>query len=319
MCNAGACSDEHDQTIKSAALGGDHIVLCTQAGTVLSAGLDNFGQSSGRKTSNNFSIQRMHNRAATDLRPAICKRQAGRGRGLPLPGFVGRRPRLGLGRQHGRAGGRRRLVEVFGAVPCGGPGRPRGPPLGQRNARGHGAGGGARGRGGAPLCGRHGGTGGGLLCWGSNKHGQCGSAPGTSVPEPTLVGSLGGLCVVHASAGLGHTAACTDSGSVYCWGWNSNGQLGYPGEGIGHIDWQPALVEGRELDEEHVRKVACGSRHTVALCTSGRAYGWGWNEHGQLGLGRSSACQGSASLINVPLTVSDVACGQWHTLLVTDG
>mmetsp|Transcript_21428 Transcript_21428/g.51113 ORF Transcript_21428/g.51113 Transcript_21428/m.51113 type:complete len:241 (+) Transcript_21428:742-1464(+) len=157
MCNAGACSDEHDQTIKSAALGGDHIVLCTQAGTVLSAGLDNFGQSSGRKTSNNFSIQRMHNRAATDLRPAICKRQAGRGRGLPLPGFVGRRPRLGLGRQHGRAGGRRRLVEVFGAVPCGGPGRPRGPPLGQRNARGHGAGGGARGRGGAPLCGRHGG------------------------------------------------------------------------------------------------------------------------------------------------------------------
>uniref|UniRef100_A0A061RUZ4 Ultraviolet-b receptor uvr8 n=2 Tax=Tetraselmis sp. GSL018 TaxID=582737 RepID=A0A061RUZ4_9CHLO len=313
MCNAGACSDEHDQTIKSAALGGDHIVLCTQAGTVLSAGLDNFGQSSGRKTSNKGCTIAL--RPTCGLQSVSVKLVAA-GDCHCLALSVDGRVWAWGGNMDGQvgAGG---LSRSLGPSLVAGPGAPAGRPSGSATP-------GATGQAVAHVAAgaRHSvavTAGGGLLCWGSNKHGQCGSAPGTSVPEPTLVGSLGGLCVVHASAGLGHTAACTDSGSVYCWGWNSNGQLGYPGEGIGHIDWQPALVEGRELDEEHVRKVACGSRHTVALCTSGRAYGWGWNEHGQLGLGRSSACQGSASLINVPLTVSDVACGQWHTLLVTDG
>ena len=64
--------------------------------------------------------------------------------------------------------------------------------------------------------------------------------------------ALGGLKVVGVAAGLAHTVACTDSGDVYSWGWNADGQLGL-GDDSGRAE--PELVSDAALERENVEQV----------------------------------------------------------------
>eukprot|EP00884_Botryococcus_braunii_P023427 jgi/Botrbrau1/9769/Bobra.85_1s0017.2 len=107
------------------------------------------------------------------------------------------------------------------------------------------------------------------------------SQPLPCMPVPCCVAQLSGLDVCGVAAGLAHSAVCTESGAVYCWGWNSEGQLG-----LGHKQSSclPQLVEEALLDQEHIVKVCCGARHTLVLTQSGKAFAWGWGGYGQLGL-----------------------------------
>lgn len=67
-----------------------------------------------------------------------------------------------------------------------------------------------------------------------------------------LAEALGGLKVVGVAAGLAHTVACTDSGDVYSWGWNADGQLGL-GNDCGRAE--PELVSDAALEDEHIEQV----------------------------------------------------------------
>lgn len=63
------------------------------------------------------------------------------------------------------------------------------------------------------------------------------------------------LQVVGIAAGLAHTVACTDSGAVFAWGWNSDGQLGL---GDDRNRSQPELVAAAMLEDVDVNKVCLG-------------------------------------------------------------
>jgi alpha-tubulin suppressor-like RCC1 family protein len=78
---------------------------------------------------------------------------------------------------------------------------------------------------------------------------------------------------MHFSIALG------ESGHVYAWGWNGQGQLGLDDTGDRA---RATCVPG--LDQ--VRSIAAGQTHAVAL-TAGGLVGWGDNSGGQIGaLGR---------------------------------
>ncbi|XP_054788733.1 uncharacterized protein LOC129294410 isoform X2 [Prosopis cineraria] len=78
-----------------------------------------------------------------------------------------------------------------------------------------------------------------------------------------------------------------------------------------------------------VVKVACGNEHVVALVTAGESYvgddlvcySWGNNNHGQLGLGdresRSNPEVIKAFDQESPWAIYEVACGAFHTALLT--
>jgi len=79
-------------------------------------------------------------------------------------------------------------------------------------------------------------TGNTVYCWGSNDGGQLGGdAPETCQPGGSTttvpcshrpVALFGALSFATISAGSHHTCALTTGQVAYCWGYNSNGQLG---------------------------------------------------------------------------------------------
>jgi alpha-tubulin suppressor-like RCC1 family protein len=82
---------------------------------------------------------------------------------------------------------------------------------------------------------------------------------------------------------------------------------------------QPQLLEDAALASESVVKVAAGSRHSLLLCASGKAYACGWGSFGQLGTGRFASSRTPAAVaVPAGAKVVDVAAGWWHSLIVTE-
>uniref|UniRef100_A0A915PMK7 Uncharacterized protein n=1 Tax=Setaria digitata TaxID=48799 RepID=A0A915PMK7_9BILA len=66
---------------------------------------------------------------------------------------------------------------------------------------------------------------GAVYSMGTGSHGELGHASLESEQQPRLIERLDGLVVVQVACGGWHSAALTDNGDVYLWGWNKYGQL----------------------------------------------------------------------------------------------
>jgi len=124
-------------------------------------------------------------------------------------------------------------------------------------------------------------------------------------------------CGTTITAGVAHTCALTNTGTVLCWGSNEFGQLG--NGGTTNIA-SPVQVVG--LASSAV-SIAAGSESTCALTSLGTVWCWGDNSHGQLGNGTFAQStvpvQVMASTGSAPLTdVARIAAGQSHTCAVTN-
>jgi len=115
--------------------------------------------------------------------------------------------------------------------------------------------------------------------WGNNSHHQLGdlTQPDSFAPVP-IHGLPPGI--VQVAAGGSHGAAVAADGSVWTWGSNYIGQLGYPtpGEDSSPTPHQVPGLSG-------VKQVAAGVDFTVALRSNGEVWTWGANNYGQLGDG----------------------------------
>jgi len=126
------------------------------------------------------------------------------------------------------------------------------------------------------------------LCWGRNDQGQAGSPTTASCAQgnfggipcnPTPMPVSGQLKFVTVAAGLRHACGVTLDGKAYCWGRNTNGELG---SGVVGTNIQaPALVRGTV----RFRRVSAGDEHSCGEGTDGQLYCWGSNAWGQLGTG----------------------------------
>ena len=125
-----------------------------------------------------------------------------------------------------------------------------------------------------------------LWCWGGNSTGQLGNQ---TVPAALHSKSSGLLSIVgvwtEVSAGQKHTCAIASDKALWCWGDNSQGQLGTGNTTQAIV---PAAISSTGLTWEHV---AAGLTHTCALATGGTLWCWGSNSDGQLGIGRGETRQ----------------------------
>ena len=122
-------------------------------------------------------------------------------------------------------------------------------------------------------------------CWGHNPYGQLGS--GVTGPDTCFAGVAcstipvpvaGSMRFSTVSAGQDHACAVTTGARIYCWGLNPFGQVGDGTTGNARLAPVPVAREVR------FSRVDAGNYHTCALTPQHRAYCWGENSYGQLGI-----------------------------------
>jgi alpha-tubulin suppressor-like RCC1 family protein len=133
---------------------------------------------------------------------------------------------------------------------------------------------------------------GSIQCWGYNGEGQLGnnSTVNSSIPV-TVSGITTATAIAMGSNAIGVSSSCAllEGGSVVCWGYNGDNELG---NGTAVDSWVPVPVSG--ISNATAISTSC------AVLAGGTVKCWGNNNYGELGSGSTAA--GSS----VPVTVSGI-------------
>jgi alpha-tubulin suppressor-like RCC1 family protein len=125
-------------------------------------------------------------------------------------------------------------------------------------------------------------------CWGSNSNGQLGNGNkiDSNVPVAVNMAGLSGKTVKQISLGSGSACIITNDNLPYCWGSNSNGQLGTAiyGDNISPVSMD---LTGALLGLS-IKSVGIGAFHSCVLASNNNVYCSGDNILGQLGTGNNS-------------------------------
>jgi len=161
-----------------------------------------------------------------------------------------------------------------------------------------------------------------VACWGFNVKGQIGTGDFTNSNLPIAVtsGALAGETVTQIAAGTYHTCAVISDGTVACWGYNANGQLGNADFADSNV---PVESTGGSLTNKTVTQIATGSYHTCVVASDGTVACWGWNVYGQLGNGDNNISSIPVAASGGALTgkaVTQITAGGEHSCaLIADG
>lgn len=159
-------------------------------------------------------------------------------------------------------------------------------------------------------------------CWGANAGGEVGD--GTNMnrttpvrvqvePDPLIDASTVDLAdVASVTAGEIHSCALTNTGDAYCWGSNSNGQLGI-GDGTITGSNTAVLVAGGHT----FASLEAGNQHTCGITTAGELFCWGDNGFDQLGDGTTTDRTSPTLISTGPFDL--VAPGGFHTCALASG
>jgi hypothetical protein len=153
------------------------------------------------------------------------------------------------------------------------------------------------------------------FAFGKNSCGQLGLGHNNVVIEPQIIVELCGKKIINFVNGCLHTIAITESGEIYCWGFNNYGVLGL-GPNMPQFE-KPKLND--YLSHEKVISVICGGGHTVVLTQLNFVYSWGYNNWGQVG----NNCKDdtiSPTKLNFFDTkrIKMISCGFNHSLALTE-
>lgn len=149
---------------------------------------------------------------------------------------------------------------------------------------------------------------GSVWAWGHSRFGQVGIGEiGDILKTPTRLTGLDNAALV--AAGKHHSLALLNSGKVWAWGQNLNGQLG-DGSQANRAAPVPIVVV------DTVVMPVGGEKHTTVIKTDGRVWAWGDNTAGQLGAPNSDLSEPAriASLEGV----ESVEAGADFTLAIQD-
>lgn len=141
-------------------------------------------------------------------------------------------------------------------------------------------------------------------CWGHNGRGSVGDNTTTERRQPTKVYQEAGILLgkkivaisqdgfAYPTSGDSYPHVCAvatemddSNGKVYCWGDNTNGQLGINTYGASTYKIKPIAVRtnvGDALYNKVVTDISVGLNHSCALA-DGNVYCWGLNSSGQIG------------------------------------
>ncbi|MDO5747312.1 MAG: hypothetical protein Q4P66_06610 [Actinomycetaceae bacterium] len=150
-----------------------------------------------------------------------------------------------------------------------------------------------------------------VQCWGRNVSGQVGASPSQRiVARPQTVPGLSNI--THISAGNTMSCALRNDGRVFCWGDNSQNQLGYSSVTSSS---RPVRVNGLPTN---ITAITSGASHSCALTQTGQAYCWGSSQKGQLGNGTAGIPFAQAVRVSLTTPLKSISAGAFHTCAVTN-
>jgi alpha-tubulin suppressor-like RCC1 family protein len=157
-----------------------------------------------------------------------------------------------------------------------------------------------------------------VRCWGWNGEGELGYPGVSSVGATDTPASAGpvdigaGHTAAAISSGDYHTCALRDDGSVVCWGYGSEGRLGYGNTSNVGDSGTPASAGAVDLGGQKAVAITAGGAHTCAILAGGQVTCWGFGYDGQLGYGnRNNVGDGGAD--QSPSAAGAVDLGAGHT------
>jgi alpha-tubulin suppressor-like RCC1 family protein len=155
-----------------------------------------------------------------------------------------------------------------------------------------------------------------VWCWGNSFNGEVGPGVGVgnSSSVPVQVPLTGTFTMItagnnHACAYRPGPGGAYGSQAVFCWGRNSEGQLG---NGTTTQTSTPVQVSGVTGFNAPIRALVAGVFNTFALLGDGHFLAWGLNTSGQLGNG-SSANVTTAQYVTTDSTAVAIDAGSAHT------
>jgi alpha-tubulin suppressor-like RCC1 family protein len=133
-----------------------------------------------------------------------------------------------------------------------------------------------------------------VWCWGEQEYGRLGNGEtgAAAVKYPVEVTETNGAflsCVAQVAAGPCHSLALDDSGNVWAWGYNSDGQLG---DGTTTEEAYAEEIPIPVNPGTTIVYIGAGGNSTdgssYALGSDGTIYSWGYNAYGELGIGTTT-------------------------------
>jgi hypothetical protein len=156
---------------------------------------------------------------------------------------------------------------------------------------------------------------GAVFCWGDNSVGQLGGGEaGATSAKPVRVLLPTGESIAAITSGERFVCARADSGNVYCWGDNGEGQLGV---GTGASDPVLAPAPVRVTAAPAARALGAGGAHACLAAYDDSVYCWGDNGDRQIA---AEAADPQPTPFQVPdvTQVVEVAAGDQHSCGILD-
>ena len=161
-----------------------------------------------------------------------------------------------------------------------------------------------------------------LYAWGNNASGRLGLGFGNGAQSsPTAVPSpVGGETWTEISAGDAHSLAILNDGTLWAWGNNLNGRLGF---GFAGNNFTSPTEVTASVSGSAWTTVSVGTSHTLALRDNGQLYAWGHNANGRLGIGVAGNNFPAPTAVPSPVggeTWTEISAGDAHSLaILSDG
>ena len=162
-------------------------------------------------------------------------------------------------------------------------------------------------------------------CWGMNSSGQLGNNSTSNANVPVAVstsGVLAGKTIKQITASDFHTCAIASDGEAYCWGGNTDGQLGNNSTNQSNVPVTVLPPQGAIplLGGQFKQISAEGGNRTCAIAYGDRAYCWGEGRYG--GLGNNSTTNSrrpvavSMSGVLAGKTIKQISSGAYRTCVI---
>ena len=147
---------------------------------------------------------------------------------------------------------------------------------------------------------------GNLYGWGQNGSGQLGIALGTYY-SPVNIDNNNWIDV---ACGAYFTVAIKADGTLWSTGFNSYGELGQGDFGNQKTSFSQVG------SATNWQSIACGTDHSIGIKTDGTMWAWGYNAHGELGIGTNGESHIPVQIKTPIVQWTNVVCGNEDSMAI---